>query len=141
MGRGFRSKLVAAGCSAALSLLSLPLRAADEPEHINEFEITPFVGYQGGGEFEDPLDGTDRELDEDTSFGFIANAAAEYWRHYELLYSQQSTTVQGETPIDMDVQYLQIGGSVSHPDMRARHPVFRHDVRRRAAEPGRAGAR
>jgi Outer membrane protein beta-barrel domain len=124
MGRGFRCKLVAAICPAALVLTALPLHAADEPEHFNEFEITPFVGYQGGGEFEDPADATDRDLDGDTSFGIIADAAADYWRHYELLFSQQSTTVQGETPIDIDVQYLQLGGIVSHPDMERVIPYF-----------------
>ena len=30
-----------------------------------------------GGEFEDPTDSSDRDLDEDNSFGLIVNAAAD----------------------------------------------------------------
>jgi hypothetical protein len=41
-----------------------------------------------------------------------------------LLYSTQSTSVDGATPIDMDVQYLQIGGIVSHPDATRVIPYF-----------------
>ena len=79
-------------------------RAADDRE-ANAFEITPFAGYMAGGEFEDHIDGSDRDLDADTNFGIIFDATAEYWRHYELLYSNMGTTIQGETPIDVDVQY------------------------------------
>jgi hypothetical protein len=109
--------------SALLVLAATPARA-DEPPHYNQFEITPFVGWQGGGTFEDPTDGSDRDLDNSTSFGVIADAAADSWRHYELLYSHQSTTVQGATPIDMDIQYLQIGGTVSYQDAERVIPYF-----------------
>jgi opacity protein-like surface antigen len=99
-------------------------QAADDDPEWNAWEITPFVGYMAGGEFEDPLDSTDRDLDADTNFGVIFNATADYWRHYELLYTQQSTTVQGETPLDLDAQYLQIGGIVSNPDARRLIPYL-----------------
>jgi hypothetical protein len=36
--------------------------------------------------------------------------------HYEMLYVSQSTRVKGATPFDMDVQYLQFGGTVAYPD-------------------------
>jgi opacity protein-like surface antigen len=116
-----RSAALVLGAAAALAAGSV--HAADEVR-TNTFEITPFAGYMGGGEFEDPLDGADRDLDADTNFGVIFDVAAEYWRHYELLYSQQGTTIQGETPIDVDVQYLQLGGIVSHPDMERVIPYF-----------------
>ena len=77
-----------------------------------------------GGEFEDPADGSDRDLDEDSNFGLIFNAAVDDWRHYELLYSTQSTSVDGAAPMDMDVQYLQIGGTVSYPDANRVIPYF-----------------
>jgi Outer membrane protein beta-barrel domain len=112
-----------AGLSALLVLAAAPARA-EEPERFNEFEFTPFVGFQGGGEFKDPTDNSDRDLDSDTSFGLIADVAADSWRHYELLYTQQSTTVQGAVPIDMDVQYLQIGGIVSYQDAKRAIPYF-----------------
>lgn len=110
---------------AALLCLAAPVWAAEPPQqHTNDFEFTPFVGYMAGGEFEDPTDASDRDVDEDSNFGLIVNAAVDSWRHYELLYSSQSTQVDGTTPIDMDVQYLQIGGTVSHPDATRVIPYF-----------------
>jgi hypothetical protein len=109
--------------SALVVLAAAPARAAEPPRY-NQWEITPFVGWQGGGAFEDPTDNTDRDLDSGTSFGVIADAAADSWRHYELLYSHQSTTVQGVIPIDMDVQYLQIGGTVSYMEAKRVIPYF-----------------
>lgn len=110
--------------AALLLCLASPARAADPPQHTNFWEFTPFAGFTAGGEFEDPADGSDRDLDEDSNFGLIVNAAVDDWRHYELLYSTQSTSVDGATPIDMDVQYLQIGGIVSYPDATRVIPYF-----------------
>jgi hypothetical protein len=110
--------------AAMLLCLASPARAADPPQHTNFWEFTPFAGFTAGGEFEDPADGSDRDLDEDSNFGLIVNAAVDDWRHYELLYSTQSTSVDGATPIDMDVQYLQIGGIVSYPDATRVIPYF-----------------
>ena len=110
--------------AAMLLCLASPARAADPPQHTNFWEFTPFAGFTAGGEFENPADDSDRDLDEDSSFGLIVNAAVDDWRHYELLYSTQSTSVEGATPIDMDVQYLQIGGIVSYPDATRVIPYF-----------------
>lgn len=110
--------------AALLLCLASPAQAADPPQHTNYWEFTPFAGFMAGGEFEDPADGSDRDLDEDSNFGLIVNAAVDDWRHYELLYATQSTSVDGATPIDMDVQYLQIGGIVSHPDATRVIPYF-----------------
>ena len=109
--------------AAALVCLASPAQAA-EPKKYNNWEITPFVGYMAGGEFEDPSDGSDRNVDEDNNYGIFVDAAADYWRHYEFLYTRQSTQVQGVTPFDMDVEYLQIGGTVSYPDADRVIPYF-----------------
>jgi opacity protein-like surface antigen len=90
----------------------------------NEFEITPFVGYMFGGEFEDPVDGAELDLDSATNFGVILDFAVESWRQYELLYSMQSTELDGVVPLDMDVQYLQIGGTVSYEEATRVIPYF-----------------
>jgi hypothetical protein len=95
----------------------------NEPDYSN-YEITPFAGFIAGGEFEDPVDGSDRDIDGDNNFGVILNAAVDEWRHYELLYSSESTTVDGSVPMDLDVQYLQIGGTVSNPDAERVIPYF-----------------
>lgn len=122
------SKHRPAAFSALLASLiaATSAQAAERRRPVNEFEITPFAGYTTGGEFEDPMTSQDRDLDADTSFGVILDATAggDHWRHYELLYSNLSTSVDGETPLDMDVQYLQIGGTVSHPLAETVIPYF-----------------
>lgn len=107
-----RCALLIAGCIA-----TLVANAAEAPRHENNFEITPFIGYMAGGEFRDPLDGSDRDLKEDNVFGLFADVVTDSPdRHYELIYSQQSSTVKGAIPLDMDVQYLHIGGVVDFID-------------------------
>ena len=119
----FLGRIFSGSAAAAVALcLSLPAQAADEPKY-NHFEITPFVGYLAGGEFEDPTDGSSRDLDAGTDFGIIMDAAADWWRHYEMLYVHQSTKVDGFEPFDMDVEYLQFGGTVSYPDAEYTHVI------------------
>jgi hypothetical protein len=108
--------------AALLLCLASPARA-QEARKYNDFEFTPFVGYMAGGEFEDPSDSSDRDLDAGTDFGLIVNAATDWWRHYEMLYARQSTEVDGVAPFDMDVEYLQFGGSVSYPDTEAKYVI------------------
>jgi hypothetical protein len=109
--------------AAALLCLASPAEA-QAPKEYNDWELTPFLGYMAGGAFEDPTDDSDRNVDEDNNYGLFVDAAADYWRHYELLYTKQSTRVRGATPFDLDVQYLQIGGTVSYPDARRVIPYF-----------------
>jgi hypothetical protein len=108
--------------AALLLCLASPARA-QEARKYNDFEFTPFVGYMAGDEFEDPTDSSDRDLDAGTDFGLIVNAATDWWRHYEMLYARQSTEVDGFEPFDMDVEYLQFGGSVSYPDTEAKYVI------------------
>lgn len=112
-------------CAVAIAILAgSPARAAEETRETNAFEITPFYGQMAGGEFEDPLDNTARDIESDSSFGVIFNAAADWWRHYEVLYLKQGTQVDGAVPFDLDVEYLQIGGIVSHPEAQRVIPYF-----------------
>lgn len=111
-----RIAMFLAGCLAGVSA-----SAADEPRPVNNFEITPFAGYVSGGKFENPADKSERNLEDDTAFGLFIDIVADVpQRHYELLYANQSSTVEGGVPIDMDVQYLHIGGTVSYTDSSAR---------------------
>jgi len=110
----------------AAVLSAAPVLADDEGDDyeplVNEFEITPFAGYAVGGEFEDPNDGSDRDLNADASFGVLLDFTTEDpSRHYELLYSNQKTDVDGNSQLDLDVEYLHIGGVVDFgsPNRRA----------------------
>lgn len=88
------------------------------------WEITPFYGFMGGGAFEDATTNTDRDLDEDSSFGVFVDAAADEWRHYELFYLKQGTSIEGAVPMDLDVEYLQLGGTVMYQDADTVIPYF-----------------
>src|SRR4029453_15513993 len=119
----FAGRILSGAAAAAATLgLSLPAQA-EEPKEYNNFEFTPFVGYLAGGEFEDPTDSSDRDLDAGTDFGIIIDAATDWWRHYEMLYVRQSTKVDGGEPFDMDLEYLQFGGTVSYPDAEYSHVI------------------
>lgn len=130
----------AAAAAAATLCLALPAHA-EEPVEYNNWEITPFVGYMAGGEFEDPTDNSSRDLNAGTDFGLIVDAAAEWWRHYEMLYVRQSTKVDGVEPFDMNVEYLQFGGTVSYPDAEYTHiiPYFGMTVGAARFSPDGAG--
>lgn len=108
----------------ALSAVAATAGAESRDKGYPDFEITPFYGYMAGGEFEDPSTNTDRDLKEDNNFGVIFNAAVDEWRHYELIYTKQGTSVEGTVPMDLDVEYLQIGGTVADPDATRVIPYF-----------------
>jgi len=113
-----RARFGAIGSGVLLGLLmATSTHAAQEPPHRNNFEITPFVGEMGGGKFQDATTTSDRDVEGDTDFGVIFNVNADsYERQYEFLYARQSTSVEGVAPLDMDIQYLQIGGIVNFTD-------------------------
>lgn len=113
-----------AATTIALALCAGPVSAAEGERAYNRFEITPFGGYLSGGEFEEPADGSDLDVDDSFGYGLFFNIADEYWRHYEFFYADFDTEVKGAAPFDFKVQYLQIGGTVSHPDARYAIPYF-----------------
>ncbi|WP_129640992.1 outer membrane beta-barrel protein [Peristeroidobacter agariperforans] len=115
MRAAFGVTLLAAAASAS---------AQHAPDTYSSWEFTPFYGYMAGGEFEDPTTNTDRDLDADNSFGLFIDAAADEWRHYELIYTKQGSSIDGAVPLDLDVEYLQIGGTVMYQDAQTVIPYF-----------------
>jgi opacity protein-like surface antigen len=116
--------------SAVLSATPVLAHEEDDDDYeppVNEFEITPFAGFAVGGEFEDPSDGSGRQLNADAYFGVLLDFTTEDpSRHYELLYSNQMTDVEGTiststSKLDLEVQYLHIGGVIDFgsPNRRA----------------------
>ena len=89
-------------------------------------ELTPFAGFRFGGSFEDNTTGFDLDVDEGGSFGLILDVLATPETEYELFYSFQKTTLQGEglfagEPLfDLDIHYLHIGGTYLFPGERVR---------------------
>ncbi|MGB7972172.1 MAG: porin family protein, partial [Candidatus Deferrimicrobiaceae bacterium] len=80
-------------------------------------EITPFAGFRIGGSFTDNTTGLDLDVDDGGSFGLILGLPATHESDYELFYSFQKTTLQGEglfagEPLfDLTIHYLHIGGT------------------------------
>jgi hypothetical protein len=84
------------------------------------FEVTPFVGYRFGGEFD--VQGADGEaersidLDDDTSFGLDIGLYRDNNSFYELLYSRQESGVDSSDAalrgLDVTTEYLHFGGTL-----------------------------
>jgi hypothetical protein len=82
------------------------------------FELTPYVGYRIGGEFEQQDGSATYELDEGNSAGLIFNIAArDVNTQWQLLYGQQHTSLKTSVTFDpsarlgLDVEYFQFGGT------------------------------
>lgn len=128
--------LLIAGVMAAL-VVSAPANAQERP--VNRVEITPLVGYGFGGEFENTVDGTERDFDETVGFGLIVDVAADRWRHYEFLFATLDSEVGGTNKFDMGVQYLHLGGTVSHQDGQRVIPYFGLTIGATRFSPDQAG--
>jgi opacity protein-like surface antigen len=104
---------------AAAALLSTPAAWADKPT----LEITPFVGYRMGGEFDvnNPPEGYDESVDvgDSSSWGVDFGIYRDPVSFYEFLYSQQSTDLDSKQPglkgSDVKIEYYQLGGTLLYP--------------------------
>ncbi|WP_421864680.1 outer membrane beta-barrel protein [Motiliproteus sp.] len=77
------------------------------------FELSLMPGYSGGGEFEQSGSGDPVDIDDSANFSIIASFESEPNKAYELLYSQQNSTLHdtsGNDLSDIRVHYLQVGG-------------------------------
>lgn len=89
----------------------------DQRNAAYKFEVTPFIGYRTGGQF-DEMDGdAEFDLTESEALGFLFNVTANANGQYELLYARQSTLLDSgglflsEPRFDVDVEYFQFGGT------------------------------
>ena len=126
-GPGKRScrTMLTAGLLAGLVATTAVSAAQPERRHETSFEVTPFIGQMVGGGFEDPVDSSDRDVENGTDWGLFLNLNADSpERQYELFYAQQGTEVEGVNPFDLDIRYLQIGGIVNFTDTRPVVPYF-----------------
>ena len=80
------------------------------------FQITPFMGYRMGGQFEEEGTGVELDLAEEETYGIVIDMDVSPGKQYEFFYSYQSSrltsggTVDPNALTDMDVEYFQIGG-------------------------------
>lgn len=77
------------------------------------FELTPFVSTVAGGEFEATDDGRSIDLESQSGYGVTFDIGAPgFDRQYQLYYSRQPTRLEAEPAIDVDVEYLHVGGTL-----------------------------
>lgn len=129
-----------AALAAVWGLIAAPAAQSQDSDLDTWFEVTPFAGWMTGGGFEDPATSADRDIEDDTTFGIFLNLMADVpERQYELLYAKLGSSVEGAVPIDLDVQYLQIGGTVGYPQTEHVIPYFGATVGAARLSPDQAG--
>ena len=81
------------------------------------FEITPYAAWRGGGKFSDTETDAGFKLRESSAYGLTINGAVSRNTQWEVFYARQSTdaapmgALSGANLFDMDIEYLQIGGT------------------------------
>ena len=108
----FRTLLVTSFfLSACLGFLLAPSIAPAEG-----FQITPFVGQRGGGEFEDEGTGVTLSLSDESTWGIIIDKDAGTGKQAEFYYSHQPTSFNAKGTVttgalfDLDIDYYHLGG-------------------------------
>ena len=119
-----------AALAAVLGLASAGAPAADArggDEHVRDrpptFEVTPFVGYRFGGDFDlDSTTGGDAvnvDLNDDASYGIGLGIYRDATSFYEFFYSRQDADLDtGGTSlgsVDLKTEYLHFGGTLLYP--------------------------
>jgi opacity protein-like surface antigen len=118
---------------AATSLLGSVAASAqnediyDDEEPFMLFEITPFGGFRGGGNFDVQGSNQDVDLKSDNSLSLGLGYRIDAGQQYELFYGRQETQLDGNSPfgqLDLNVEYLHIGGTVVTNDERRVAPYI-----------------
>ena len=79
------------------------------------YEISPFLGYRVGGNFEQ-ADGPEFDVEESGTFGLTLNGPAGNDGLWEFLYATQDTEIDtaglfvDDPLLDVDIDYYQFGG-------------------------------
>jgi hypothetical protein len=130
---------------ACLVLATDAEAARKKRQEVYKLQITPFVGYRFFGSFEDDETGENYDLENDSSLGLIINFPSQRNTEWEIYYSQQSTEIktrdlfQKTNVLDVDVQYLQIGGTYLFDPEPAGQPYFVATIGAARFDPSGAG--
>ncbi len=118
-----RSRALCAGLLLSAILSGVPVAGAAAPPEVR-LEITPFAGYQLGGEFDlDPNTGTteDLEIRDAGNYGFFVSALiGKKGAAVGALYVRQDTVLDsdplaGSGETDLRVEYYHLEGRYSFP--------------------------
>ena len=107
-------------------LVALVLAAAAQAE-AQQIEITPFVGYQFGGELEETDDEPiTRKLDQSPTWGLMLNVGITYLDQLEFYYSSQRTDLNRgvEQAVGVTIDHFQIGAIHQYAPSRPINPYI-----------------
>lgn len=112
--------LLGAVCAVAVARADPP---ATEPL---QFEVTPFIGYRLGGNFQLVDTGQSVRVQDHGSFALALDFRGADWTQYELFYGRQSTSLSAEAfaPTPVRVEYLHLGGTVALGDSERLKPYL-----------------
>lgn len=111
---------------AIVALLAGGTSAAQTENALARFSLTPFGGYTFGGEFKDEKGMLSVDVDDAPHFGVVFDIREGANTQWEIFYSQQQTeadtseVVPAQPVTDIDVHYLQVGGTYVGNGDRAR---------------------
>ncbi len=124
MGRLNRAVAMVAGL--AVVLLATGARAEDEsrPQFSPRAELTPYIGYRFGGQFDldvvPPDTSKSVDLQDSSVWGVDLGIYRDRSSFYEVLYSHQSAGLDTNDPslkgTDVTIEYLQVGGTLLFQD-------------------------
>ena len=109
------------------SILVVLSLAAAAPAEAQQIEITPFVGYQFGGELEEIGDETTtRKLDQGTTWGLILDFGITDLDQVEIYYSTQGTDLNRgvEAAVGVTIDHFQIGAIHQYAPNRPVNPYI-----------------
>lgn len=131
--------------NTVVTCLALLLAASASAQDKNfNLELTPFAGFATGGDFKDMAGSATLALDDSSSLGVILDIRESTNTQWEILYSLQATEADttglpvGGGPLDIDVHYIQGGGTYLFEGGTAR-PFLAATIGASHFEPGLGG--
>ena len=109
------------------------------------FEVTPFVGYRFGGDFEDSGTGFGLDINESETYGVVLGINMSPETQLEILYSHQSTDIKPKglfsptSLTDLDIDYYHLGGSYIWDPQKKLRPFIQASLGVARLNPDRAG--
>ncbi len=97
--------------------LTSSLAIAQEETRRPRFEVMPAIGYGVGGSFENATTQEGVDVNDAEVVALSLRMQTEYEKEWELFYSRQRTDVEQGSPVsgtpgvDLDIEYLHLGGS------------------------------
>jgi len=98
-----------------MPLVNSAVRAEPPVPEPLQFEVTPFIGYRVGGNFQLIDNGQTVHIADHGSLALAFDVSSADWTQYELFYDRQSTELTGDSLVrtSVKVEYLHIGGLVA----------------------------